>query len=150
MNLLADANELVKAMKKAARDEREASKPVNVFFGKVQSVDPLKINVEQKMVLGESQLVLARNVTDYALPITINWLTESGLGIHSHTVSGTDSDGDNIDLLTGGSNMIHDHKITGKKSIMIHGALVPGDEVILVRQQEGQKFVVIDRIGGGS
>ena len=87
MNLLADANELVKAMKKAARDEREASKPVNIFFGKVQSVDPLKINVEQKMVLGESQLVLARNVTDYILPITINWLTESGFGTHSHTVS---------------------------------------------------------------
>ncbi len=147
---MADANELVKAMKKAARDEREASKPVNVFFGKVQSADPLKINVEQKMVLGESQLVLSRNVTDYALPITINWLTESALGAHSHTVSGTDSNGDNIDLLTGGCDTAHNHKITGKKSITVHGALVPGDEVILVRQQEGQKFVVIDRIGGGS
>ena len=71
-------------------------------------------------------------------------------GTHSHTVSGTDSNGDNIDLRTGGCDTAHNHNITGKKSITVHGALVPGDEVILIRQQEGQKFVVIDRIGGGS
>lgn len=145
---MADANEFVKAMKKAARDEREASKPVNVFFGEVQSVSPLKINVEQKMVLGEAQLVLARNVTDYTMAVTVDWVTESGLGIHSHTVSGTDGGGDNIELTTGGSNLIHEHCIAGKKDIIIHNGLAAGDEVILIRQQEGQKFVVIDRIGG--
>lgn len=31
---------------------------------------------------------------------------------------------------------------------MIHNALKPGDEVILIRQQEGQKFLVLDRMGG--
>ena len=46
--MLADANGLVEAVKKASRDEREASKPVNVYFGEVISKTPLKINVEQK------------------------------------------------------------------------------------------------------
>ena len=32
---MADANGLVEAMKRAARDERESSKPVNVYFGAV-------------------------------------------------------------------------------------------------------------------
>ena len=73
---MADANELVKAMKKAARDEREASKPVNVFFGEVVSASPLKINVEQKMELGAAQLVLCRNVTDYTTMATVQWQTE--------------------------------------------------------------------------
>ncbi len=147
---MADANDLVKAMKKAARDEREASKPVNVFFGEVVSTSPLKINVEQKMVLGEAQLVLSRNVTDYTMAVTTDWVTESGLGIHSHTISGTDGGGDEIFLTTGGSNLIHGHSIAGKKNITVHNGLSAGDEVILVRQQGGQKYVVIDRIGGRS
>ena len=63
--MLPDAVELVKTMKKAALDAMESSKPVAVYFGEVQSVSPLKINVEQKMILGEAQLILSRNVTDF-------------------------------------------------------------------------------------
>ena len=76
---MADANGLVEAMKRAARDEREASKPVNVYFGEVVSKSPLRINVEQKMVLGEQQLVLARNVTDYMTTVTVQWITGTGV-----------------------------------------------------------------------
>ena len=136
---MADANELVKAMKKAARDEREASKPVNVFFGEVQAVSPLKINVEQKMVLGEAQLVLTRNVTDHMVTVTVQWNTESHEVRHKHT-------GDEGD--TGYTEVPHSHEIEGGKTLLIHNALKVGDEVILIRQQGGQKFVVIDRIGG--
>ena len=35
----------------------------------------------------------------------------------------------------------------GRKSITVHNGLVVGDEVILIRQQGGQKYVVVDRIG---
>lgn len=148
VNLLADVSELVKAMKKAARDERESSKPVNVFFGAVLSINPLKINVEQKMVLGEAQLVLARNVTDYSLAVSIDCLTDNALGTHSHSVNGADGGGDAINLTTEETGLVHNHKISGKKKITVHSSLVTGDKVILIRQQEGQKFVVIDRIGG--
>ena len=145
---MADVSELVKAIKKAARDERESSKPVHVFFGVVRSVSRLNISVEQKMVLGEAQLVLARNVTDYSLMVTVDCLTESALRTHSHSVKGTDGDGDDINLTTGESSLVHNHNISGKKRIMVHNGLAVGDKVILLRQQDGQKFVVIDRIGG--
>lgn len=36
---------------------------------------------------------------------------------------------------------------TEKKKITVHNELVVGDEVILFRQQGGQKYVVKDRIG---
>ena len=49
------------------------------FFGQVQGVNPLKISVEQKMLLGESQLVLTRNVTDYESRVTVEWLTQEAL-----------------------------------------------------------------------
>lgn len=52
-----DAVELVKTIKRAALDAVNASKPVEVCFGKVTSASPLKILVEQKMTLGEAQLI---------------------------------------------------------------------------------------------
>ena len=131
--MLADANGLVEAMKRAARDERESSKPVNVYFGEVVSVAPLKINVEQKMVLGESQLILTRNVTDYMTTVTVQWNTEIGV---------LSSDGKTT------APPPHLHGIVGQKNFLMHNALEVGDEVILIRQQEGQKFIVVDRIGG--
>ena len=132
-----DATGLVEAMKRAAKEEREASKPVNVYFGEVQSAKPLKINVEQKMVLGEAQLVLTRNVTDYDTMVTMNWQTESALQSHSH------GDGQEV-------NLAHTHVLIGQKQITIHNSLEVGEQVILIRQQEGQKFVVVDRIGGSA
>ena len=130
---MADANGLVEAMKRAARDEREASKPVNVYFGEVVSKSPLRINVEQKMVLGEQQLVLARNVTDYMTTVTVKWITGTGV------------------LPSNGGTAVpppHVHGVAGTQSLTVHNALEVGDEVILIRQQGGQKFIVVDRIGG--
>lgn len=116
-----DVNELVRAMKRAALDAVLASKPVNVYFGQVVSASPLQINVEQKMTLGKAQLILTRNVTDFKTNVTMEWETET--------------------------ESAHKHEITGKKEITIHNALAVGDEVILIRQQEGQKYIVVDRIG---
>ena len=99
------------------------------------------------MILGEKQLILSRNVTDFTTMVTVDWLTESSLSTHTHTVQGSDGNGDSIDLTTGAKNLAHTHKITGKKKITVHNGLVVGDEVILIRQQEGQKFIVWDRIG---
>lgn len=132
---MADANGLVEAMKRAAKDEREASKPVNVYFGEVVSKSPLKINVEQKMVLGENQLILARNVTDYMTTVTVQWTTEKGVLLPDGKVT---------------ADPLHNHGIVGTKNFLMHNALEVGDEVIIIRQQEGQKFIVVDRIGGKS
>jgi len=106
--LLADAVEFVKLVKKAAVEAYEATKPVQVCFGKVIKASPLEIIVDQKLTLGKSQLVLAREVTDYTTEVTV--------------------DGE-------------------KKKITIHNGLVVGNEVILLRQQDGQKYIVVDRTG---
>lgn len=142
-----NANELVETLKRAAIEAVEAKKPVNVYFGEVVSASPLKINVEQKMILGEKQLILSRNVTDFSTMVTVEWVSESSFSTHTHTVQGEDSNGDSIDLISGQESLAHTHKIAGKKKITMHNGLAVGDEVILVRQQEGQKFIVLDRIG---
>ena len=104
---MADAVEFVKLVKKAAVEAYEATKPVQVCFGKIKA-SPIEIIVDQKLTLGKSQLVLAREVTDYTTEVTV--------------------DGE-------------------KKKITIHNGLVVGNEVILLRQQDGQKYIVVDRTG---
>lgn len=145
---MADANEFLKTIKAAAAEAVEAGKPVNVFFGEVQETNPLKINVEQKLLLGEAQLVLTRNVTDFDIMVTVNWETEEALKkVHSHKVEGMDSGGDSISLTTGEISLEHGHVLSGQKQITIHNSLEVGDVVVLIRQQEGQKYFVMDRIG---
>ena len=67
-----DTTDLVKLIKKAAVDAVNASKPTNIVFGKVTNASPLKIKVDQKLILSSAQLVLSRNVTDYRLSVTLD------------------------------------------------------------------------------
>lgn len=131
---MADANELVETLKRAAVEAMEAKKPVNVYFGEVVSAAPLKINVEQKMVLGEKQLILSRNVTNFKTSIT-------GGNIKNYYYTGSTTDSGTAPV-----SPSHVHAV-GKIEVTVHNGLVVGDEVILIRQQEGQKFIVLDRIG---
>lgn len=135
--MLAD---LVESMKNAALGAVEASKPVNVFFGNVVSASPLKINVEQKMTLEAAQLVLARNVTTHTIQMTVNHTTEDETE-HTHVIHDTYTNGGSSDPTA------HKHAYVGRKTFTVHNGLVVGDKVILIREQGGQRFIVIDRLG---
>lgn len=147
-----DANDLRNSIKKAASEAVEASQPSDFCFGKVTSASPLKILVEQKMTLGAAQLVLTRNVTDYKTKVTVDWTSETKLGNHNHSVDitsengGSPSHSHNVSGNTGNKNLAHTHDITGKKEITIHNGLAVGDEVILLKQKGGQKYLVLDRV----
>lgn len=132
--MLADANELVETLKRAAVEAMEAKKPVNVYFGEVVSAAPLKINVEQKMELGEKQLILSRNVTNFKTSISAG-------NIKNYYYTGSTEDSGTAPV-----SPSHVHAV-GKIEVTVHNGLVVGDEVILIRQQGGQKFIVLDRIG---
>lgn len=142
-----DAVELMKTIKRAALDAVNASKPVEVCFGKVTSTSPLKILVEQKLLLGEKQLILSRSVIDFTTDVTMEWESENSLSTHTHGIQGSDSDGDSINFTSQPTNLVHSHSVKGRKSITVHNGLVVGDEVILLRQQGGQKYIVVDKIG---
>lgn len=127
-----DMNDFIKLVKKTAMDAVNASKPANMVFGKVISVSPLKIKIDQKLILTSAQIVLSRNVTDYKLFVTLDHSTESKSG----------GSGDS-------SFSSHTHEIKGKKELTVHNALKVGEEVIIMQVSGGQKYIVIDRIGKG-
>ncbi len=125
-----NGNDLLVAIKTASLEVSESSKPTAVVLGTVTSVNPLKITVEQKMTLSMAQLILAREVTDYNVDMTVDHWTE---------------------LMSGGSGEsafeLHKHRYLGRKTFLVHKSLTLGEEVIMLRVQGGQKFVVMDRLG---
>jgi len=124
---------LIELIKKAALDAVEASKPCVVMFGKVTSITPLKINVEQKLTLTEAQLILTRNVTDFTTAVTVNHNTET------YYYTGVYPNQSQVDVG-------HKHAVAGKKTITVHNGLVVGDMVLLLRVQGGQQYIVWDRL----
>lgn len=121
----------VEVVKKAAVEAVEAQKPVNILFGTVISASPLKIQVDQKSIYTSKMLILTRNVTDFEVDMTVNHTTEDK---------------------GGGSGMAafetHNHAYSGRKTFKVHNALQAGEKVLLVRVQQGKKYVVIDRVKG--
>lgn len=158
-------SEIIKRMAVGAND---ASAPTSVLFGIVTNINPLEITVEQKLKLTKEFLVLTKNVKDYTVDVSMEWDTESKSlnANHSHTLSGDVSitstatvnpNPDNISVSINNEvsnnmsveqkniNLTHEHSISGRKQITIHNGLKLNDNVILLQQQGGNNFIVIDK-----
>lgn len=120
---------LNEVLKQLCLETFNSSMPSGVYFGTVISASPLKISVEQKMILTEKQLVLTTLVQDFSVNMTVNHTTENKSG----------GSGD-------ASFASHNHEYKGTKSFLVHLGLKAGEKVMLIREQGGQKFIVVDRI----
>ena len=132
-----DLNALVRAVKKAAVEAVRAENTMGVCHGTVTGLSPLEITTDQKLILGEKQLILTNAVRDYTVEMTVDHVTE--VISHGHSVT---------DTYTGGGTaqpVEHSHPYKGRKSFRVHLGLKMGEKVILVRCDGGQQFVVLDR-----
>ena len=112
----------------------------DVVIGTVVSTAPLIIDVDQRYVLTSEFLILARNVTEHTIEMTVDHETELE-NEHFHSVT---------DTFTGGgtsSPTSHLHKYKGRKMWIVHKGLIAGEKVIMLKAAGGQKYYIIDRIG---
>ena len=148
-----DAAELLKLIKKSALEAVDASKPMNFFFGEVIKTEPLTIDVEQKMKLGKSQLILSRNVTDFETEVSVDTVTGHALGMHTHRLSleaeeaGEPLHRHSISESMDAQDLSHAHEIKKRMKVTVHNRLAVGEKVILIQNKGGQKYLVVDRIG---
>lgn len=140
--------DIIETIKKAALDAMENSSPTSIMYGTVTSINPLEIQVEQKLLLTSEFLMLTKNVIDYETEVSINWDTkQKNLNAnHSHTCNISSSEEFSVTIENKNIDLTHNHDITGKKKIIIHNGLKKNDKVILLQQQGGQKFLVLDKI----
>lgn len=137
---------LIEIMKRAAIDAQEAGQPCDLRTGVVKTVSPLSIQVSSQLILPEGLLIVPRNLTDYTIPVSMTWTTES-IGNHSHGYSGKDSSNDSHSGTTDPAGS-HSHQLVSSesKTLTIHNALKVGDKVALIRKHGGQFFYILDRI----
>lgn len=134
-------SELLQLIKQASKEQVESSKPVAVMIGKVVSIAPLEIQLDQKLKLTEAFLVLTKAVVDYSVDLTVDHMTE----MHTHTHQYTD---DSTTRTT--QPHTHNHAYIGQKPFIMHNKLKANEHVILLRVQGGQKYIVLDVVGGGT
>ena len=122
--------ELANIIKQISHNSVMANKPATVKFGVVMQESPLKIKVDQKLILTEEFLVLTRNVTDYEFEMTVN-----------HTTEKAQKGGKDPAVAS------HKHMYKGRKTFLVHNKLRKDENVILLGVQGGQTYVVLDRVG---
>ena len=104
---------LAQTFQKLAAQTYQAGEPSDFVFGTVISESPLKIQVDQKLILTEEFVVLTSNVMDYKVKACM------------YAIGGSEGE---------------------KQYITIYNGLKTGDEVIMLKNQGGQRYVVLDKI----
>lgn len=126
---MALSGDLLGLIKKAAVEAVNAGSPMGLLFGKVTSIAPLTVQVNQKLILTEEFLVLTYAVKDHYRDMTVNHMTENASG------GGGDA-----------AYAAHNHPYVGRKQFLIHNDLQVGEYVVLLKAQGGQQYLVLDRV----
>lgn len=136
--MLSDYTQMLDVIKTAAKSAVGNDKPFAFTFGQVQTVAPLTVMVDQKLLLNEAQLLLTTGVKDHTVSMSFTHTT--GENTHTHEVK--DKEGESC---TVGENT-HSHSYGGTKSFLVHKGLKIGEKVLLLRVQGGQQYIVLDRV----
>ena len=125
---------LIEIIKQAAVEAVAASNPCAIMFGKVISTSPLKINVEQRLTLDESHLILTSSVRDYKTKISFD---NPGIKNIVKNYSMDDIPGTDYKL---------SYQQPIQNEITVYNGLKMNESVMLLQIQGGQKYIVLDRV----
>jgi hypothetical protein len=110
--------DLIDVIKKAAVEAVETGEPSDFVFGTVMSAKPLKVMVDQKLILTEEFLTLTSAVIDYSVKTTV---------LYTDTERHQEHNPDEVELT-------------------FHNALKDGDKVIMLKSKGGQIYVILDKL----
>lgn len=126
--------EMLKIIKKAGVQAMEQTAPMGILLGTVKSTSPLVINIEQRMDIPAEFLLLTDNVVDCRATLSFD-NPEIKNVVRPYSMA--DEAGADYKLAFQ-SNV--------KNDITIYNGLEAGDQVLLLRMQGGQKFIVLNRV----
>lgn len=128
-------SDLVSLIKTAAIEAVENGKPFTSMTGVVVGTSPLSIRVNQKLTLNENQLILTDAVRDYKTKISFD--SSAILQVVTNWNMAETQEGSPYKL---------SFKEPIKHEITVYNSLKQGEEVLLLRTQGGQRFIVLDRL----
>lgn len=122
------SDNFVQMIKEIALSSIINTDPVNILLGKVIRKEPLQIQIDQKQILTDEFLILTNNVKDYETYANIE-ITQDG-EIQINNTEKTD---------------LNTFKVN-KVKLKLLNSLKVDDDVILLKQQGGQNYIVLDKI----
>lgn len=138
--------ELRDVLQQMMQESQLAGQPTDLKIGTVSKIDPLEITTNTQMApLRSSVLLLTEAVMEKKIPILK----------HTHTVkvSDTYSGGGSATCSTELKDIVCQEAgaelPADEKYITLNKGLAVGDEVILLRVQNGQRFIVLSRVFKG-
>lgn len=144
------------SVQRLAKNVMNASQLTDLRLGIVESVNPLKIRLDQQTVFTDEYLILTNAVKDHSVDISVSWATEEDNFLDQnammHTHDGTPLIGNSGKPIVGQTgtttnfDTTHHHEIKGRKKIIVYNGLTVGEKVLLLRTQGGQYYIVIDRV----
>lgn len=120
--MVRDMTDILNIVKQIAVNAVTSLKLTDVVYGTVISDSPLKIQVDQKLILGEDQLKLTRAVMDHEIDV----------------IKGKSPTGSYVQK---GWEFPEEDKWRYK----VKNKLEVGDKVIMIRAHGGQQYIVIDK-----
>ena len=120
---------LVELLQEISKRTNDAGDPFEHRKGTVESVSPLTIKIDQYTILEEDELILTHLVRDHDVDISVSHETEE------------------FELIEGAATDIkkHKHEYKGRKKVTLHYGLKVGEDVVLLKVQGGQTYIVLDR-----
>lgn len=112
---------LLDLIKTAGADAVNASNPVNVLFGEVITANPLSVKVDQRFTLPADFLVVPESLTRYEVDLK-----------HFHRYPDDTQTEQTADALP--------------EKVVIRPGLSPGDKVLMIRVQGGQRYIILDKV----
>lgn len=146
-----DGGDMVEAIRKIALETVRASQPCGLFEGTVISVRPLAIRIDQKTTLAAGFLRLTSLVSDFRVEMSVEHETEEALPPtkHTHKIPTAGVEEKNWPTVQETEfDATHKHAYRGRKGFTLHMSLKTGEKVLLIREQGGQKYLVLDRLRG--
>lgn len=143
---------LIQLMKIAAMDAMDNNQMCDLRFGKVTSVNPLKVQISSQLTIPESLLIVPMHLTDYKVRVNFDWDTETDGGDHSHNYVDTNMSAATTSSTIQTKSTDHHHQIKSEnddnktKTITILSHLHKGEKVALLRKQGGQCYYILDRV----
>ena len=145
---------MIDAIKEITKGMLESGQLCDVMIGVVDSILPIRIKVNQKLMLESNALVFSKTVTG----LVTNYALEEIDTEHSHPSTNFDNktvhshiDGAGLETDSAEVSTVHSHPSAGLSYDLEHRhtteKLSVGDRVILLRADGGQKYFVIDKVG---
>lgn len=143
------ATGLIELIKIAAMEAIENGKPCDLRFGDVVSISPLKVRITSDFILPESLLVVSKHLTDYSTNANIGLGGTSGGGGSGFDISVID---DTLYIksavATVSDDGVSEFETEGvdERTLTVYNGLEVGDNVVLLRNQGGTKYLILDRV----